>query len=206
MDEPFRTRSEPGTIALTFDDGPSPWTSVALAELAAADAVATFFVTPGHDPDLVRQAADESHEIGYHCGRHLRHSERNAAEVRAEALAGLDWLGQLGIQARAWRPPWGDLAPWSATLAAELGLDLWLWSDDTHDWDGRGSEEMLTVLAANLSDGSVVLMHDGIGPGARRADVGSTVALIAPLVELARDRGLHPVTLGGALTERPAHA
>ena len=49
---------------------------------------------------------------------------------------------------------------------------------------------MLERAAALLGDGAIVLMHDALGPGARRAGVEETVGLIAPLVALARGRGL----------------
>ena len=45
MEARVRTRALPGTVALTFDDGPDPvWTARVLAELARLRATATFFV------------------------------------------------------------------------------------------------------------------------------------------------------------------
>ena len=40
---------------------------------------------------------------------------------------------------------------------------------------------MLADLREDLRPGSVVLMHDGIGPGALRDDPAETIALIEPL-------------------------
>jgi hypothetical protein len=39
-------------------------------------------------------------------------------------------------------------------------------------------------------------MHDGVGPGATRSGCAQTVALVKPLVSLARSRGLEPAPLG----------
>jgi peptidoglycan/xylan/chitin deacetylase (PgdA/CDA1 family) len=178
-------------VSLTFDDGPdSRDTPLVLDELERAGARATFFVTPGSEPELIERMAEAGHEVAYHCGRHVRHSERTRREVLGEARSDLGWVGELGIRPRAWRTPWGDLAPWTGELAAGLGMELWGWSDDTEDWSGRPSGEMLADLERSIAPGSVVLMHDGVGPGARRRDCGPTVELVAPLVELCRERDL----------------
>ena len=59
--------------------------------------------------------------------------------------------------------------------------------------------EMLAAIDDEVADGAIVLAHDALGPGATRSGCAETVALIAPLVALARDRGLEPVTLAAAL-------
>ena len=40
---------------------------------------------------------------------------------------------------------------------------------------------MLAAVGPDLGPDAVVLMHDGIGPGARRRDCGQTAALIGPV-------------------------
>jgi hypothetical protein len=54
---------------------------------------------------------------------------------------------------------------------------------------------MLALIAPAVVDGAVVLAHDALGPGALRESCAETVALVAPLVALARERGLEPVAL-----------
>jgi peptidoglycan/xylan/chitin deacetylase (PgdA/CDA1 family) len=138
----------------------------------------------------IAQAAARGHAIGYHCGHHVRHPERSRDEVRREARGDLEALRAVGVEPRSWRTPWGDLAPWSAALAAELGLELWRWSDDTEDWGGRSADVMLAGLRETIGPGSVVLMHDGLGPGARRTGCGQTVELLEPLIALLSGREL----------------
>lgn len=180
-------------VALTFDDGPDPvWTPRMLAALDAADAVATFFVTPRLGIASIESIAAAGHEVAYHCGRHVRHNERERGEVADEARADLELLADAGVAVRCWRPPWGDLAGWTGDLAAELGLEVLLWTADTEDWAGHSVAAMLDRIGPGIGPGAVVLMHDGIGPGALRADPAATVALVEPLAELIRDRGLEP--------------
>lgn len=192
----MRERAAAATLSMTFDDGPDPrWTPSILDALGASGARATFFVTPGRFPALIERIDAEGHEVAYHCGRHVRHSDRERDDVAGEARAGLTELGDLGIVPRRWRPPWGDTAPWTETLARCLGLELWGWSDDTEDWSGRRMETMLARVAPKIAPGAVVLMHDGIGPGARRSDCSETVRLVSRLASLARERDLELVSI-----------
>ena len=74
-----------------------------------------------------------------------------------------------------WRTPWGDLAPWSEAIAAEFGLRIVGWTVDTHDWRGDAAADMFSAARGSLCDRAIVLAHDGIGPGALRADVEQTL-------------------------------
>jgi hypothetical protein len=56
---------------------------------------------------------------------------------------------------------------------------------------------MLAALDAQggLRDGDVILMHDALGPGARRSGCEETVALTELLLSGAERAGLTPVTV-----------
>jgi hypothetical protein len=55
---------------------------------------------------------------------------------------------------------------------------------------------MLARVGGDIVPGAIVLMHDGVGPGATRDGCAGTVALVGPLVAPARSHGLEPATLG----------
>jgi len=189
-----------GKVALTFDDGPDPvWTPRVLDALADAGAWATFFVVAPlaeRHPGLLSRAADEGHEVALHCNRHVRHDRMTAAEVLADARAGLRTLRNLDHQPRDWRVPWGVVTCDTEETAKVLSLRLVGWTADSEDWRGGDAGEMLGRLAPGIGAGAVVLMHDGLGPGALRDGCDETVELVAPLVSLARSRNLMPVPLG----------
>jgi peptidoglycan/xylan/chitin deacetylase (PgdA/CDA1 family) len=185
-----------GTIALTYDDGPDPeWTPLVLDVLERHGAQATFFLDARRalvQRDLVRQVAARGHEVAFHCFEHVRHSERSEGELRSEADLGLGLLDLVGVTPRAWRAPWGIETDATREVAAAHELRLWGWNVDTHDWRGDSAKRMFATLEAQggLRDGDVILMHDALGPGARRKDCEETVALTGLLLAEADRVGL----------------
>ncbi len=189
--------------ALTFDDGPDPsWTPRILDALDRADARATFFVIAPlalEHPHIASAMLDAGHEVEFHCTEHARHTRRSRREIEADTREGLRALQSLGVEPRLWRPPWGIRAPWTEEVAESFGLRLAPWSADTKDWRGDAAPEMLRCIEPLLSPGSVVLMHDGLGPGARRNGCEETVSLVEPLVAHLRGLGCEPTPLAAAV-------
>jgi peptidoglycan-N-acetylglucosamine deacetylase len=203
-----RTARAMPPVALTFDDGPDPvWTPRVLDALAAAAARATFFVMAPRvaaHPATLAAALAAGHDVELHCGAHVRHTDAGRAAVEADTREALAVLGAHGVQPRRWRPPWGVRAEWSGAVAAAHGLELVGWTADPHDWRGDAAGTMLKAIAPRLAPGAVVLLHDGIGPGARRDGCAETVRLVPRLVAHLRGRGLEPGPLGREAVPCPA--
>jgi peptidoglycan/xylan/chitin deacetylase (PgdA/CDA1 family) len=182
------------TLALTFDDGPDPrGTPMVLDALAAAHVTATFFVLGARveeHPELLVRTLDEGHAVEVHGFEHLRHPESTREAVAADLDRALDALARVGVTPERWRIPWGHLAAFSARVARERRLRIVGWDADTHDWRGDDAGTMLAGL--NLHEGGIVLAHDGISVGAQRTTAEQTAALVGPLVDEARARGLEP--------------
>lgn len=187
-------------VALTFDDGPDPaGTPDVLDALAAVQARATFFVLGERameQPRAIAAIRAGGHEVELHGHRHLRHTELTRAELAHDTEEAIEALARLGVTPRRWRTPWGVRAPWTEELAAAHGLELVDWDLDPEDWAGGSAEEMLEELQPQLQPGGVVLLHDGVGPGARRSSCIQTARLVGPLVEAIRARGCEPAPLG----------
>jgi peptidoglycan-N-acetylglucosamine deacetylase len=187
----------PAPVALTFDDGPDPvWTPLVLDALANAGARATFFVVAPRAtryPSLISSMREKGHDVAFHCSEHVRHDAMTRREIEADVESGLLALGR---SVRYWRSPWGLITLPTEEVANKHRLGLVGWTADTEDWRGGAPEEMLARIRGRISPGAIVLMHDGIGPGATRDVCSGTVDLIGPLVALLRSHGLEPATLG----------
>jgi peptidoglycan/xylan/chitin deacetylase (PgdA/CDA1 family) len=186
--------TEPRSLALTFDDGPNDyWTPYILGVLAQAGVGGTFFMI-GERLRSARAAAlavlEAGGEVQLHCHRHLRHSECSEAEIEADTLSALEAFAEIGVRPTLWRTPWGVRTEASERVAARHGLRLVGWTIDTHDWRGDSVATMLAGARARLEHGGIVLMHDGLGPGALRIGAQNTAELLLPLIAAAQAAGL----------------
>lgn len=181
---------------LTFDDGPDPcWTARILDCLRDERTPATFFVIAPRaerHPELIEQMVRDGHDVQLHCDRHARHTDMSEAALRRDVSRALNRLARLGVEPRRWRAPWGVCTPATHRIAAERRLTLTGWDVDTEDWRGDSATAMHARVADSLQATSIVLMHDGIGPGAQRRDCRQTLDLIPLLLDTVRERGLQP--------------
>lgn len=151
-------------VALTFDDGPGPYTARLLHMLRKYGAKATFFVVgqmvaADRERTLIR-IVEDGHELGNHTWSHpdltavpgdvLHHQFRRTQDL-VERLTGL--------RMTLMRPPYGSTDGRVAAETRREGLAQILWNVDTLDWLDR-SAPIVARRAAQAKPGSIVLMHD----------------------------------------------
>jgi peptidoglycan/xylan/chitin deacetylase (PgdA/CDA1 family) len=177
----------PGTVCLTFDDGPDPdHTPRLLDALNEHDVPAIFFLigykAEAH-PAIVRRIVDEGHVVGNHSYGHPRPGQIGAWGLVAEALRTQDLLAEnVGRGPRLFRPPYGSLSPCKLAGLWLARQTVVLWNTDPKDFAVSSSDELRDwVLRHPLLGGEIVLLHD-CWPYA--ADV------IPALAAGVRDRGL----------------
>lgn len=155
---------DPRTVALTFDDGPSPDTARILDVLKAEGVHATFFLcgdAARRHPELVRRIRDEGHTIGNHTWSHpwLYLMPRDA--IAGEIDRTQDELQRLtGRRPTLFRPPYG--VRWFSLwpVLRERGLTMVMWNDRAYD--GRYDADGIARAAlSGLRPGAIVLLHDG---------------------------------------------
>ncbi|NUS03402.1 MAG: polysaccharide deacetylase family protein [Nonomuraea sp.] len=175
-------------VALTFDDGPGPYTRTLLRHLAAHHAHATFFVVGQNVaayPEVLRQAVAAGHEIGNHTWSHPDLTTLTRAAIRSQ-LARTDHAVEAaaGIVPDLVRPPYGA---WDKRVRRLERRPLVLWSVDTLDWRYRDTARVARVSLKRVRPGSVILFHD-IHP--------TTVKALPRVLKGLTARGYHCVTVG----------
>lgn len=149
-------------IALTFDDGPSVYTTPRLLDTLKNRGVkATFFVLgtmAQRAPDLLRREVAEGHEVASHTPYHNQLTLLSAAQVRAEALE-MDRIFTeiLGTRPPFTRPPYGSF---NAMVGEALGQPMILWSVDPQDWKDRNASVVCSRVVSATREGSIILVHD----------------------------------------------
>lgn len=154
--------SEKKTVALTYDDGPSgDKTKQILKILDDNKARATFFMVGNKmqkDKKTVLKVFESGNEIGSHTYAH-GNLKRQSADERIEALTKTDAIYEeiTGSKINLLRPPYGD---YKKDMLKELNYSVILWNIDTEDWRYDGVDRIVDEVLDNLSDGSIILMHD----------------------------------------------
>jgi peptidoglycan/xylan/chitin deacetylase (PgdA/CDA1 family) len=197
-------------VSLTFDDGPDErWTPLVLDALRIAGVRASFFVVGEQiaEPaggDLLRAIIADGHRVEAHCSRHRRHDGQDRAELTQDLAGVLAAIDGHGLPRPVlWRPPYGNLnRPATFEVADESGLAVVLWTSDPRDYRDTPAGEMLEHVTGSVHENSVVLLHDSRRYASTSDSVVNTVALIEPLVEAVRNRGLELGPLGVPLGER----
>ena len=161
---PFDDYEGQKIVALTFDDGPGPYTERLLNALADRGARATFFVLGTRVdayPNLIRRMAAEGHVVGNHSNAHNMLNQMDLVGVRTEMGKCADKiLKLLGYRPCVMRCPGGNSSATVKEYATEAGVPIINWSVDTRDWESRNKEAILKVAKQNIKDGSIVLLHD----------------------------------------------
>jgi peptidoglycan-N-acetylglucosamine deacetylase len=177
----FGARHRGRVVALTFDDGPGPWTWRVVGVLRRMRVPATFFEV-GREvfahPWLARQVA-RGFAVGDHTWAHA-------------PMARLTWAQQLD-QTRArvsmFRPPYESFDRQTlGVMRVERKLTV-LWDVDSRDWTRPGVRRIVSNVVPRVRPGSIVLLHDGGGVR------WQTVAALPVIVRQLRARGFRFVTV-----------
>ena len=151
-----------GLLALTFDDGPGPYTEQLLDALADRGIHATFFIvgsSVSSYPDLIRRAYLQGHQIASHSFTHPTLTTKNDAEISSEISRTAAALSSaIGTSLHyAVRPPYGDC---SARVLTLLNGPAIFWSIDPEDWKYRDADTVYANVMSSVSDGAIILLHD----------------------------------------------
>jgi peptidoglycan/xylan/chitin deacetylase (PgdA/CDA1 family) len=176
-----------GYVALTFDDGPHPsYTAPILDVLARKEVPATFFVIGSRadaHPALVRSQGAAGHVVANHTYRHERLTGLGDADIVRTVDRTHSAIARAGaLPARLVRPPYGATNSRVRVVLATAGYTQVGWSVDPRDWE-RTASAIRTGVLANLHDGAIVLLHDGV------ANSGETLAALPGVIDGVRSRG-----------------
>ena len=199
--EPSGPARTPRAVALTFDDGPSPYTAQVLAVLQRMHARATFFVVGQfvrQYPRLVRRELASGMEVGNHSYSHPYRPpfDRQPHNVIVREIKwGRAVVESLGQAPTLFRPPGGSFSPYVVEAAGSYGQRIVLWSVDPTDWKAgsRAAQIERRVLRA-VHAGSIVVLHDGGG------DRAQTIKALPGIIRGIREKGLKIVLIDSRRT------
>lgn len=203
---PARSRAT-GTrraVALTFDDGPHPETTRAIAAmLDEAGAKGTFFTIgqrAGQHPEVLRELVDGGHQVGLHGHAHnwrvMLHDPWFLDDLAAADAAVHEAVGK---HARWFRPPIGLVAFPLFNVRQQWDLQVAGWS--VRALDGRIDDlDLIKRRVLEADAGDVILLHDAPpldGPDRRPPMLDALPAILDGL----KAKGLEAVTMAELFEE-----
>jgi len=185
-------------IALTFDDGPGPYTDRLLQILKDSDAKATFFLIGNKvaaNPAGAKRIADAGMEIGSHTWEHPNMTTIPVDDVAAQFSRANDAIAAAtGRTPSLWRPAGGLSDDVVRQTAAKFGLGEILWDVIPFDWiNDSNTAATRYMLMKYIKPGSVVLFHD---------TYSSTVDLVYQFIPVLKANGYRLVTISELLGSR----
>ena len=151
-------------IALTFDDGPGPYTAHLLDILDQYSAKATFFLIGSKvsgQASVVRSIQARGHQLGNHSWSHPELPKLSVDQIAGEIDRTNKAIRQAtGVKPSILRPPYGAANGVVLEQLRARGMSSILWSVDTRDWADRNSQIVCSRAVAGARPGAVILMHD----------------------------------------------
>ncbi len=182
-------------VALTFDDGPSAYTSQILRTLLAYRAPASFEIIGSQGAEnlnLVRQEAADGFALVNHTWDH----------VDLATLSPSGWVGEVDAtdnllssikdrEPSCLRPPYGYTNSSVVSQLAARGLGELMWDVDPSDYLQPGTSVIVQRVLSALHPGAIIIMHDG---GGNRSQ---TVAALPAIIDGIRGAGYSIVEVCG---------
>jgi peptidoglycan/xylan/chitin deacetylase (PgdA/CDA1 family) len=177
----------PRTVALTFDDGPSPYTPQILAVLRREHVRATFCMLGTQVrryPAIARAVVRDGHQLCDHSRDHRDLARLSASRAWGEVADAQRAIRTVtGITPTIFRFPYGSSSARSRRVVARFRLRRLSWDVDPQDWTRPPAHKITSRIVTHAHPRCVVLMHDGGG------DRSHTAASLSATIRQLRKQG-----------------
>ncbi|MGV2787368.1 polysaccharide deacetylase family protein, partial [Clostridium perfringens] len=109
-------------------------------------------------PEIVKEVANQGHELGNHTWNHKDLTTLSKAEgIKEVERTNQAIKSAAGREATAFRPPYGAV---NKQVQSAISSPAVLWTIDTLDWKSHNPAAILKIVQENVRDGSIILLHD----------------------------------------------
>ena len=190
--------SQAKCVALTFDDGPSPYTDRLLQILNQNDARSTFFLIGNKvaaNPAGAKRIADAGMEVANHTWEHPNMTTIPPEDIGSQISRANDAIqAATGQRPKLLRTAGGLINDNVLAAAKQQGMADINWDVIPFDWvNDSNTAATRYMLMTQIKPGSVELFHD---------TYSSTVDLVYQFIPVLRANGYHLVTVSQLLGPR----
>jgi peptidoglycan/xylan/chitin deacetylase (PgdA/CDA1 family) len=154
-------------VALTFDDGPGPYTERVLALLNRRHIRRTFFINGKNVAtyrDALRHEARSRSAVGNHTWSHKLLTSLDAEEQKREIISSQRAIARVtGRPVNLFRPPYGAHDKYTDRIVRRSGAVTILWDIDSEDALGANYKEISRHVKHGFRPGSIILLHENRG-------------------------------------------
>lgn len=188
-------------VALTFDDGPGPYTQQLVSVLEQLHVPATFFEI-GISEQYFHAGSSDVVSHGFaledHTYSHAPMSQLSPADQRSQLLKQASNIVSFGAPfPRLFRPPYGYFNATTLRLLHRYRMLMVLWTVDTSDYRMPGTESIVSAVVSGAQPGAIMLLHDA---GGNRVE---TIEALPKIVEDLRARGYKLVSVPKLILDNP---
>ncbi|WAH36961.1 polysaccharide deacetylase family protein [Alicyclobacillus dauci] len=153
-----------GDVALTFNNGPSPYTEKIVQELNRYQAHATFFFIGSNvrrQPGVVQYVAKSGNAIGAQTLDYPNLSIMSASEQKREILDGIAEINRyVDTPVVLFRPPYDLFNRTTEDIVEQNHLVLALWNRDPRDWEAATPQQVVSSVLSSSASGGVFALQD----------------------------------------------
>lgn len=180
-------------VAITFDEGPSSYTSQIVDILKEKGVKATFFLSGDAveaNAAAAKTLADAGMELGSNSYSDTDLSKMSGDELRQQIQRGFDAIkSATGEDVHLLRAPYAtfSLENWAETM--DMLSAVVSWNVDSGDWLLPGANQIVEDVCGSVRSGNIILLTDNAATGEQ------TVEALPALIDRLQDEGYTLVTL-----------
>lgn len=156
--------NEKKLLVLTFDDGPSKYTTKLLKVLKDEDVKATFFVLGENiagKEDVLLQEKNDGHLIGIHSYKHVFFTKISKEKIIEQITTTKNMIYDITDFSPTYiRVPYGIINDNVKSILKEENLENILWNVDSLDWSYKNTQKTVKHIINTTNGNDIILMHD----------------------------------------------
>ncbi|WP_164667295.1 polysaccharide deacetylase family protein [Virgibacillus doumboii] len=178
-----------GSVALTFDDGPSRYSKKLVDILKEYQVGGTFFfigMNVKKNPEYVRYVNSNGFSIGTHSMNHVNVSQLSYKKQEHEVMKATQLVEAIiNEEVDLFRPPYGKHDQLTQNLINEHNRKMVLWNKDPKDWKSENANRIINYIKRSDMSGSIIILHE----------TQATIDALPQIIEYLQGQGLEIVNL-----------
>lgn len=153
-----------GSVALTFDDGPSQYSREIMDILKEYQVGGTFFFIGSNVkkyPDYVQYIYSNGYSVGSHSMSHSNLKTLSYEKQEYELIQSIKLLEEITEgKINLFRPPYGSFNKQFRDIVNENDYRMVLWNNDPKDWITLDADKILSDIINSNVSGAIILLHE----------------------------------------------